>query len=99
MLFAAVTYGRLGLSGELSAFPAVFGAMLLAAIGENWSVVSIPVLLACLFLHPLLRAPEIPSRVRVRTALLVTVALLILLVNVGVLSWQYRQGAFNGLFL
>ena len=91
--------GAWRLLGELSALPAVFGAALLAALGENWYVVSIPVLPACLLLRCLLRTPEIPSHVRMRTALLVTVAFLILFVNVGVLNWQYRHGVFNGLFV
>ena len=91
--------GAWRLFGGLAAFPAVFGAVFLAATGENWSIVGIPVLLACLSLYRLLRAPEIPSRVRMRTALLVTVSFLILFVNVAVLNWQYRHGVFKGLFL
>ncbi len=91
--------GAWRLLGELSAIPAVFGAAFLAALGESWYVVSIPILLACLFIHLLFRTPEIPARVRMTTALLVTVAFLILLVNVGVLNWQYRHGVFKGLFL
>jgi len=91
--------GAWRLLGEFAAFPAVFGAAFLAAIGENWYIASIPVLLAYPFIYRLLRTSEIPSRVRIRTALLETLAFLILFVNVGVLNWQYRHGVFKGLFL
>jgi hypothetical protein len=84
--------------GQLAAFPQVFGAMLLGAVGENWYIASIPVVLACFLVPLLLRAPEIPSRVRTRTALVVMVALTMMLVNVGVLNWQYRHGQFDFLF-
>jgi len=84
--------------GELAAFPQVFGAMLLGAIGQNWYVACFPVLLACLLVPRLLRAPEIPSQVRMRTALIVAAAITIMLLNVGLLYLQYRHGRFDFLF-
>ncbi|HKH98407.1 MAG TPA: hypothetical protein VJ999_04805 [Candidatus Sulfotelmatobacter sp.] len=81
--------------GEFAAFPEVFGGMLLIAIAENAYIVCVPVLLACVLLVLLVRTPAIPSRVRTITAVLVTVALIAMLVNVGVLYLQYQHGRWK----
>jgi len=81
--------------GEFAAFPEVFGGMLLIAIAENAYIVCVPVLLACVLLVLLVRTPAIPSRVRTITAVLVTVALIAMFVNVGVLYLQYQHGRWK----
>jgi hypothetical protein len=81
--------------GQLAAFPEVFGAMLIGTIGANWYVALLPMVLACIFVPRLLRAVEVSSRVRTGTTLLVVSALVLMLANVALLSWQYRHGAFK----
>jgi hypothetical protein len=85
--------------GDAVMVPGVIASLLLAAIGETAYVVVFPMLLACLFIWRLLAASEIPSRVKKETVLIVTAALAMMLITVGLLYLLYRTGHFKGLFV
>jgi len=84
--------------GQLAAFPAVFGALLLEAIGENWYIACVPFAVAAVLLRSLFRASEIPLRIRKGTAVLLLSALIIMLIHVCVLYVETQRGRFRGLF-
>lgn len=84
--------------GELSAIPQVFGAKILADIGENGFLAGIPALLACILVPLLLSASRIALRARMVTALAVVATLMVMFVQVSELHRQFLQGRFNFLF-
>ena len=85
--------------GDIAAVPALIASLLLAGIAEIGYVVVFPVLLAVVFVRRLLAAPEIPSRVKKETVVIVAGALLVMVVIVGMLYLAYQNGRFKGLFI
>jgi hypothetical protein len=81
--------------GDVAGPPIVIVALMLMPIAEYPYFAAFPFLLACIYLRLLLRSQEIPPRVKKRTALFVTGALLLMFVTVGLLYLQYRSGGFR----
>jgi hypothetical protein len=86
--------GRLLALGDVAGLPIAIIALVLPMAGFPYFAAFL-FLLACIYLYLLLRSPEIPPRVKKRTAILVTGALLLLFVTDGVIYLQYRPGGFR----
>lgn len=98
ILWMSMLAGRLlaGTSlGEVTQLPVAIVALILLPIAGFPYFAAFLFLLACIYLRLLLRSQEIPLRVKKRTAIFVTGALLLMFVTVGLIYLQYRPGGFR----
>jgi hypothetical protein len=85
--------------GDAVSIPEMFSLLLVVGVTQAGFAICVPVLLpACFLLPALVRAQQVPSRVRKRTAIIVAAALIIMLATVSIFYFQHRQGGANGLF-
>ena len=97
ILYLLALAGRLlaGASlGDVVGLPLAIIGLLLPTVGFPYFAAFL-FLLACIYLCLLLRSQEIPPRVKKRTAIFVTGALLLLFVTDGLIYLQYRPGGFR----
>jgi hypothetical protein len=81
--------------GDVAGLPAAIIAVMLLPIAGFPYFAAFLSLLACIYLCLLLRSQEIPPRVKKRTAIFVTGALLLLFVTDGLIHLQSRPGGFR----